>query len=237
MSTTISQPKKKTTAKRKTFLFELSRKQVILWLSAAFLALAWMFTLGIIVGRGLSPVSFDTKKLSKDFVALKKEFLKKEERRKQAAEVPPDKMQFDFYDVLADKKEEALAQSSAKTQEGLAEPSTRHESPSEPQSKDGKKGPEKEDQGQHAVLSSTGQEARQTSFTVQVASLTDSVKAKELVSSLKDRGFKAYTVTVQVPDKGTYHRVRVGHFKDRHQAKQIVAKLRRDALEPIIIRE
>jgi len=237
MSTRISQPKKKTTAKRKTFLFELSRREAILWLSIAFLALVWMFTLGVIVGRGLSPVSFDIDKLNKDLVALKKEFLKKEEKRKHVAEVPPDKMHFDFYDALSDKKEEALAESWAKAREEPAEPSAKHESSSQPQSKTVKKGPTKQDLGQRAELSSTQQETTQASFTVQVASLTDSTKAKELVSSLKERGFKAYTVTVQVPDKGTYHRVRVGHFKDRHEAKQIVAKLRDDELEPIIIRE
>jgi cell division septation protein DedD len=44
---------------------------------------------------------------------------------------------------------------------------------------------------------------------------------------------------VQIPGKGTYHRVRVGHFRDRHEAGQVLAKLRQanPELKPMVIRE
>ncbi len=233
----MPQPKKKSTAKRKTFLFELSRREALLWLSIAFLSMVWMFTLGVIVGRGLSPVSFDIKELNKDLIALKEEFLKREGGRKYVADVPPDKMHFDFYDALADKKEEALAQSVAKTEEKPEEPMQEQEAHREVKSETPVKTPKKQDKEQGTKLSSASKEATKASFTVQVASLTDLVKAKEFVSSLEKKGYKAYLITVQVPGKGIYYRIRVGHFKDRQQANQIVAKLQNDELEPIILRE
>ena len=75
------------------------------------------------------------------------------------------------------------------------------------------------------------------SFTLQVAALKDSTKAEEMVSNLKRKGYEAYATTVHITGKGTYYRVRVGHFKNRHDAKQIGAMLRHEKFEPIVIRE
>jgi hypothetical protein len=81
------------------------------------------------------------------------------------------------------------------------------------------------------------QETILSSFTIQVAALKDLKKAQDMVSDLKRKGYSAYQETVQLPGKGTYYRVRVGHFKDWGEAELLVPRLRRENLEPIIIRE
>ena len=79
MSQKSSKPKKKVSAKRSRFALELTRKELFVWLGVAFLAMVWMFTLGLIVGRGLSPVRFDVEKLKKELIAFKQEALKREQ--------------------------------------------------------------------------------------------------------------------------------------------------------------
>ncbi|RLB84201.1 MAG: hypothetical protein DRH24_05705, partial [Deltaproteobacteria bacterium] len=55
-----------------------TRKGLTLWISLTFFACAWMFILGIFVGRGTVPVRFDIEKLENELVALKEAVIKKE---------------------------------------------------------------------------------------------------------------------------------------------------------------
>lgn len=62
-------------------------------------------------------------------------------------------------------------------------------------------------------------------FTLQVIAYNDLKQAEEQVSALKKRGFDAYTVTAQIPGKGTVHRVRVGHYPSRATAETAATQL------------
>ena len=101
--------KQKPARKKKRTPIQLTRKKLFLWLGLAFLAMGWMFTLGILVGRDLSPVRFDMPELKKGLMAWKDEALKQEqERLKVETETLSGNPDLDFYKTLTDKKEEAL---------------------------------------------------------------------------------------------------------------------------------
>jgi len=228
MSRKTSQPKKKGSAKGGRLGFELTPKEVFLWLGVAFLVMVWMFTLGVIVGRGLSPVRFDVEKLTKELMALKEQALRKEKQRRDA-ETSSQETPLRFYDALTDKKEEARLRS--KPKEGSSKRRAELETSREAKSKTERK-----------ILvkprpSSTKEGPGAGPLTLQVASLKDSARAEEMVSDLKRKGYSAYQVTTEVPGKGTYHRVRVGHFKDRSAARQAAVRLRQEELEPLIMQE
>ncbi len=217
MATKRAKPKKKASAKKKTrFAVELNRKELLVWLGVAFLAMGWMFTLGVFVGRGLSPVHFDVETLKKELIALKQKALKQEEavQRKNANSLLK-KSNLDFYDLLTDKKEQARLKPSSKTWRQGARQKEKVQSSSKAESKT----------------------AWQGSFTVQVLSVQDPARARKLVAHLKKKGYGAYKVAAKVPGRGTHYRVRVGHFSDRSKARKTAAKLRNEKLEPIVVNE
>jgi hypothetical protein len=214
MSQKASQSKKKTSAKGSRFALQLTRKQLFLWLGLAFIAMVWMFTLGILVGRGLSPVRFDVQKLKNELIALKQEALKRDQARfKIETENLSGNPDLDFYKILTDKKEEARFKS-AKANEHNAKPEARS--------------PE---------ASKANKMGGQGLLTIQVASLKNAKKARQVVTRLRRKGYDAYEVTTSVPGKGTYHRVRVGHFADSSEAGLVAARLKEDKLETMILRE
>jgi len=227
MSRKPSQPKKKNSEKGRLG-FEFTRKEAVLWSGVAFLVMVWMFTLGVIVGRGLSPVRFDVEKLTKELTALKEQALKREKQERHG-EASSQKTPFGFYEALTDKKEEARLRSKA------GEESSRRQAELQTSVKGGSKTRPTASEKPGPSLDKEGPAAGP--LTLQVASLKDPAKAEKMVSHLKSKGYSAYQVTTEVPGKGTYHRVRVGRFKDRSAARLAVAALRQEKLEPFIIQE
>ncbi len=214
MSKQASGPKKKASAKGSRFALQLTRKQLFLWLGLAFLAMVWMFALGVLVGRGLSPVRFDVPKLKKELMALKQEALKRDQAR---FNIETDDLsgnpELDFYKTLTDKKEEARFKF-AKAHEQTTKPNVKSPEVFKPKKMGG-----------------------QGLLTIQVASLKNARKARQEVVRLKRKGYDAYVVTMNVLGKEVYHRVRVGHFADSSEAGLVAARLRQDKLETMIVRE
>jgi cell division septation protein DedD len=198
----------------------------------------WMFTLGVIVGRGHSPVRFDIENIKNELHALREQALQEEAKgRASGGKVTPDEMSFDFYEALTDKKEAARVRS---VQEALEEPTESSASAEAEAPVKVETTPSEEESRERRPSRPTAMKTKiPLPFVVQVASLKDSAKATELVTSLKLEGYTAYSVKVRIPEKGTYYRVRVGHFENRRHAGQILAKLRQQnpQLDPMIIRE
>jgi cell division septation protein DedD len=63
-------------------------------------------------------------------------------------------------------------------------------------------------------------------FTVQVGSFNNSSEANVRVSSLRNDGFEARAVAVELPGRGTWYRVHVGRFADRAEASKAATSLR-----------
>jgi DedD protein len=57
-------------------------------------------------------------------------------------------------------------------------------------------------------------------YTLQLASLPDKAEANGTLRDLRNRGWEAYMLEVTIPDKGTFYRVRVGHYETLEQAKK-----------------
>ncbi|HEX2731634.1 MAG TPA: SPOR domain-containing protein [Polyangiaceae bacterium] len=68
----------------------------------------------------------------------------------------------------------------------------------------------------------------QGGYEIQVASFQNPVEADAFVEELRKRGHRAYRQAAYVPDRGLWHRVRIGSFKYKVQALEYQKKLERD---------
>jgi cell division septation protein DedD len=57
-------------------------------------------------------------------------------------------------------------------------------------------------------------------FQIQVASYREQADADAFVEQLRKRGHRAFRVAASVPDRGEWHRVRVGPFKTKYEAER-----------------
>ena len=75
-------------------------------------------------------------------------------------------------------------------------------------------------------------------FAVQVASFKDASEANERVSALRAAGFEAEAVTVEIPNRGLWHRVICGRARTREEASTLGAQLRaKGAVKDVMIME
>jgi len=91
--------------------------------------------------------------------------------------------------------------------------------------------PQAEEKAQPATPSQSAEPPAQSAdangnFTVQVGSFNNSSEANERVSGLRNAGFEARSVAVELPGRGKWYRVQVGRFADRAEASKTAASLR-----------
>ena len=68
---------------------------------------------------------------------------------------------------------------------------------------------------------------REGDFQIQVASFKRVEDADAFVEQLRKRGHKAYRLVAQVPNRGVWHRVRIGPFASQYEAQNYRNKLER----------
>ena len=210
----------------------LTRKGLAIWISLTFFACAWMFILGILVGRGTVPVQFDIEKLHNELAALKEIVIKKElDQYKIDSNAAKNKTKMEFYEELKDTSVENRLESDITEQKRKPLPEKKASSGIK------KTGPPEKaktvQKSKKAVLSKTAENNKK--FTIQVASLKDSSIADKLVAKLKKRGYPAYRSIGKIPGKGIWYRVRVGYFKNRAEAGSTLKRLNKDNLKAIIV--
>jgi cell division septation protein DedD len=211
-------PFKKTETKErsKRYRLELSRTSFFFWCLGSLFLLAWIFLLGIFVGRGFLPQGIKT--LSKLRLPIAK--FQDMVGNKKTADLDGIKgldkdPEFEFYDKLSGKKGEVVNKSKPGTKKAGAQIKLGkrfgNEVPEKSQSDFGQGG------GQTGLT--TGINATETvgTYTVQVASLESENKAVRMADRLKKRGYPAYIHEVSIKDK-TYYRVKCGKFNDRKEA-------------------
>jgi len=214
---------------------ELTRRGFFLWLFLIFVVSAWMFTLGVLVGRGTAPVDFDIEKLQKELLTIKQAII-----RKEIAKITPDsetglkKTDLGFYEQLKepDSKEPAMVIK---------------ERPADSKSPGPKPGPDRTKQPDKAVSASSKPSAakmssakKQTvpgSFTIQVASTKDEASADQLVVKLRMKGYPAYQSRAEIPAKGIWYRVRVGPYAKREAAEPILKRLKSEKMDGFIVKQ
>jgi len=182
----------------KKYHFELSRTSIFLWSAGLFFLLAWIFTLGVLAGRGILPGGVNALTEIKMQIGRLQQMISKEDRseleRIKALQKDP---KFAFYDELSVKKAETVQERGA----SIRKPAPRREA------------------GGKAEVSAT-----RTKYVVQVASLDSEAKATKLVNRLIRQGYPAYAYKVFIKGRPHY-RVRCGLFQTREEAVQTERRL------------
>lgn len=192
---------------------------------AVFCISAWMFFVGVLVGRGNSPVAFDVNALEKQLAELKKSALDSMEFEASGADPTFYSLnsEFEFYEELkkADKNPPVpVIESKSKTTVRAG------------QSKDA---PKKESSSSFSTPAPTpappqistpesdiNTEKNAKHYSIQVASLKNRADADKQVDIFKNKGYPAYRISAQIRDTGTWHRVRIGPFKNQSEALRIL---------------
>ena len=226
---------KKTTAKEaatkksKKYLLQLTGKGFILGLCLLFLISGWMFVLGVLVGRGTAPINFDIQALQKELLELKESMVKQEKRAMEADVAKTgDKPSLDFHEALKKKEKDEKIQAVEKK----IPPKSPSKAPLISQKRISKT---KETQTEERLLPSVEPDPT-GSLAVQVASTKDADSADALVEKLKQLGYAAFSIKAEIPNKGTWYRVRVGPYETRSDADQVHQGLTRDKFEGIIVK-
>ena len=219
-------PPKKSKAKKKgkRYRVDLSRTSLFFWCLGTLFLLAWIFVLGILVGRGFFPQGVET--LSKLRIPIGR--LQGVVGSRKASDLDSIKgldknPEFEFYDQLSVKKGELAKNNKsgakkagrqtelAKRFETDKSSARKVEAPKKDQSNSNKGGGQTKPAGEINSMDTGG------AYTVQVASLDSESKAVKMADQLKSGGYPAYVHKVNVKGK-TYYRVKCGRFKDKKEA-------------------
>ena len=215
-----------------------------------FLISAWMFVLGVLVGRGTAPIRFDINKLDNELAVLKAK-----EQQQQMARVKIDpkyadpKADLEFYEELKKSKKhpelkarppvvklkpEPPQKAPQQTKESADKPSVKKASkPKSTTAAKKAKNPPASAAAEKEPAADT--EGKSDGLTVQAASLKDPQDADDLVSRLKKKGYPAYKTIAVVPQQGIWFRVRVGRFGSREEAEDTLRRLKKDGFDPFLV--
>ncbi|MEJ2476421.1 MAG: SPOR domain-containing protein [Desulfobacterales bacterium] len=220
---------------------------------AIFLIAAWMFGLGVLVGRGTAPVKFDIQKLTRELEDLIAADVKKqlEPVELETAETKT-KTKLEFYEEL--KKSGPIAPDppprnvSRQPKENQPPDDSSHVEDSSPPEQ---KGPTAATAAKKSVTKPVGQSeggnprsantaadrptGNTRNVTIQAASLKDLAEADAMVKKLKARGYPAYKTIALVPGKGIWFRIRVGRYGSRDAAGDVARKLKKEGYRPILV--
>jgi len=219
-------PKAKNKPKR--YKIELTTISVLFWGIILFILLAWIFVLGILAGRGSLPGPVSTISDLKNQVKKLQEMVGKKEEYKDIKTPSMDEgPELDFYEKLANKKDEVKrTQIPEKVEEKPDEVTLFKELPEKEVKKETvekKKEAEevKKEPEPPPVIDSEQQ------YTVQIASTGNKEEAEKLINTLVDQGYDAYYYSAVVNGKN-YYRIRCGRFEDRNSALKYSRKLEKE---------
>jgi DedD protein len=192
-----------------------ARKAYALWSLLAVFVSAWMFMLGVIVGRGTSPVHFDIEKLKNELAELKRTVQKDTIRFKIESDTLDNVRDLEFY-------------------EKLKEPDVKTRHDRQPIKETAIRGNAATPAQSPPVLSKPTV-PDESNFTIQIAAYKEPKLADDMVERLKNRGYQAYRSQIQTLDQNTWYRVRVGFFKSRQDAQSTLARLKEEGLGEAIV--
>jgi cell division septation protein DedD len=202
------------------------RKGSWAWPVLLLFASAWMFVLGVLVGRGTAPVRFDIEKMHKELGALREAVIKKEQDRyKIDLEALVNQKDLGFYDALKSNREPPPIPDAPAEPRPRPEPARAQVPPQAPVNPEPVKPPEKKTESPPAA------------FTIQTAAFKDSKIAGRTVEGLKKKGYPAYVSPSEIPGKGVWYRVRVGGFSSREEAQNVLDRLKKEKLKPMVVRQ
>ena len=234
---------------KKPFLV-LSRRAIAGWLAVLFFICAWMFVIGVLVGRGTAPIKFDISELERKLEIAREDSRQKEPGHPlEEPESITDKTDLDFYEALMENRDDA------KVSESAPEPSKDKKVDAPPDDKPPKLKKEslkkktiKPNKDRAKIESPNIEPAKPAEpskidskadaqsadkpYAIQVAAFKSAGEADKLVDELKKKGFSAYRAIGKVPGQGIWYRVRVGEFHNKADAEDTISKLRKAGLKP-----
>ena len=243
---------KKVSLSKKPF-FVLSRRAIAGWLGVIFILCAWMFVIGLLVGRGTAPVKFDIDGLQSKLEVSRQDLKKRQTGRVRGdSDIVKDKTKLDFYEALPEDREDTKIDEKksspviSKKVEPLPEKKpaksteTRATKKRTPKKETAEKaGPVKREPAKRPakqpIASKSEVKPSGKVYTVQVAAVKAAKDADRLVAQLKKKGYPAYRTISKVQGKGIWFRVRVGKYKSREKARVTIQKLKKAGMKPIIV--
>jgi len=203
---------------KKPVRFEVSRLALTGWCFGLFLALFWMFLLGLFVGKGITPANINFTEIKKRMMA---EGIWPGSSEMGRQESPPPSTttkkkiplkDLEFYEKLAKKKEAQLQKPAvAKTPPKEKPPTTVAAKPPPPAKQQEK--------------SAEQQKPPTDRFTVQLASFKDLTSAKKFAARFRGLKHKATIREVELSGKGRWYRVQVGKLASREEATALANDL------------
>ena len=211
---------------RKTFKFELAPFSMVLWVFGLFFLLAWIFVLGIFVGRGFLPGAVTALTDLKGQISRLQKMVSDDDDRKSAVSEKPDSdPKLAFYEKLSSKRDEAKKKWHPKKDTGPAREKKVGTDTGSGKTNSTKKELQHSPQTVQKPPQPVGENIQ---FTVQLASLTDRAGAEKMVRQLGSRGYKATYKTARINGK-TYYRISCGKFGNREDAALYAVKIRKKA--------
>jgi cell division septation protein DedD len=222
---------------------------------------AWMFILGILVGRGTAPLKFDIKKLSREIEELRAADMKKRVAPVEVvANEEKTKTTLGFYEELKknepvsvaavkpravlnkspvkqQKKNTSVNAKTAPVEKKESVPKSAPKAKKAPVVKSAAKKPEVKTvvPAAKSVKPVGEKTANAKEMTIQVASVKALEDADALVKKLNDKGYPAYKTIAIVPDKGIWFRIRVGQYKSREATVGMIGRLKKDGFRPMVV--
>jgi cell division septation protein DedD len=215
----------------------LSRKAIAGWAVVVFIISAWMFGVGVMVGRGTAPVSFDIDQLKRTLESLQKS-APPSPKSGAGPEAPEMKSKADlgFYDSLPKNREDAEMPNLPKPAAAPAKPEPPAQKPAEPivppkaEKPAAAPAPPSAPPPPAAASAAPGKP-----LTVQIAAVKSEEEARRLLERLRQRGYAAYVEAIAIPDKGTWYRVRMGEFPSKEFARSTIDRLQKDGFKPDVV--
>ena len=231
-------PKKKKKKPAQDHYITLSRKTAFEWFVGFFLVCGFMFIIGVLVGRNTAPVRFDVDRIENQLAEIRASIVKKKKQiRESVQKCLPEIEQIDVIDTLKEKgKKPAIYKQyipPVKTPKYGKTAPVENKSQTTPNGKTETASAQTPDNPPPASRSALA--GKKAGFTIQVAALRDSAKAKMITERFRDKGYPAYCKASDIKGE-KWFRVRMGPYPDRAAADKDCSRLREAGVKPVLFR-
>ena len=233
----VTKRKSRSKEKPKKYQIEMTSLSIFLWGFSLFFLLAWIFVLGILVGRGFLPGAVTAISDLKGQISKLQEMIRHDKAKDLGVPKKSDSdTKLAFYEKLSRKKDEVKIEWPLESDIEGSERETTEKQLNVSQGAPPKKrveGPKKETtqmkvETSQGVPSERKKRVDGTQYTVQLASLGDRNKAEKMINRLVALGYPAYFYEAKIKDK-THYRVRCGRFIERREAAAYAKELAKEA--------
>lgn len=191
----------------------MSSLSLFFWGFCLCFLLAWVFVLGVLVGRGFLPGAVNTISDLRGQISRLQGLVSHNKIPNGEAQKAENDPKLAFYDKLSSKKEEVKKKN---PHEAKPKPEVSSKGSVEQKEQASTPAAKATEKSNSTNVKSTNN-GNGVFYTVQLASLEDRTKAQGMIGRLKERGFDAYYNEVRIEGR-THYRVRCGRFKTREEA-------------------